>query len=321
MMLFPPRADLPEGFAFRLAGTRGAGDEDEASRDPNGVAFQTNLPDDIELIVFRHGALVFNFSENVGYCGGSTPALDAGPIDPPYDAASEKRLKIASARTTYMNAFIATLWAGGQEATYGFGTQPSIHVGNYLLAEAKGGRWLISPDGPFPQCKEYVPVRVFERAAEVFSSVHERFQEKTLELLPLLHISALHYENLEFSSCLLIGWSVVEALQNRLWMQTISTVSTLKGGHTRVNAERRKRLNGRDYTASVVSQVLSLMGKIDDSRLGALDAARGARNKFAHELAVVSPEAAAQPLSIAASMIAEEAGCAFKVSISYTRRI
>lgn len=267
-MLFPPRADLPEGFAFRLAGTRGAGDEDEASRDLNGFAFRTNLPDDIELIIFRNGTLVFNFSKNDAYCGGSTPALNAGPIDPAYDAALEKRLKIASARTAYMNAFIATLWAGGQEATYGFGSQPSIHVGNYLFAEAKGGRWLISPNGPLPQCKEYVPVRLFEEAAKTFSSIHKSFKEKTLELLPLLHISSLHYENLEFSSCLLIGWSVVEALQNRLWMQTISTASTLKGGHTKVNAERRKRLNGRDYTASVVSQVLSLIGKIDDNRLG-----------------------------------------------------
>ena len=83
----------------------------------------------------------------------------------------------------------------------------------------------------------------------------------------MLHVAAVHYSNLQFSSSLLIGWSIVEALQNRLWAQTISAASVPKGGHTVINAERRKRLQGCDYTASVVSQTLSLMGKIDDSRL------------------------------------------------------
>lgn len=320
-MVLAARANLPDGFAFRLAEAHGTGTPDEASRNPGEAAFQATIPDGIQLIVFRNGIVLFNFAGNNAYCGGSTPAPGGGPISSAYDAAEKERRRIASARTDYMNAFLATLWAGGQEATYGVHMQPSVHIGNYLFAEWKNGTWLITGDSPPVSYGGWIPVEVFKKASEIFSSIYACFHEKTLELLPLLHVAVVHYSNLQFSSSLLIGWSIVEALQNRLWAQTISAASVPKGGHTVINAERRKRLQGRDYTASVVSQTLSLMGKIDDSRLAAMDAARSARNKFAHELATISPDSAALPLSTAASMIAEEAGCPFRMSAFYFSRV
>lgn len=108
------------------------GDADEASRDPGGVAFQTKLPDAIDLIIFRNGIVVFNFSENNTYCGGSMPVLDVGPINPNYETASEKRLKIASARTNYMNVFIAMLEDRRQVMALVFNLQ-SILIVTFLL--------------------------------------------------------------------------------------------------------------------------------------------------------------------------------------------
>ena len=168
-MVLAARANLPDGFAFRLAEAHGAGTPDEASRNPGEAAFQATLPDGIQLIVFRNGIVLCNFAGNNAYCGGSTPALSDGPTSSAYDAAEKERRKVASARTDYMNAFVATLWAGGQEATYGVHMQLSVHIGNYLFAELKNGIWLITGDSPPVSYDGWVPVEVFKKALIAFA--------------------------------------------------------------------------------------------------------------------------------------------------------
>jgi hypothetical protein len=81
------------------------------------------------------------------------------------------------------------------------------------------------------------------------------------------------------------------------------------GGHTEVNRDRRKMLlEGHDYTASIVTQILSLHQKVDDEMLVRLDDARRTRNNFAHSLRDVTWEDAACAIGTANELISKVVG-------------
>jgi hypothetical protein len=75
-----------------------------------------------------------------------------------------------------------------------------------------------------------------------------------------------------------------------------------------MNKERRKLLNGADFTASIVSQILSICGKIDDKTLDRLDEARRRRNAFAHNLVPIKFADAGKAIRLATDMITEIVG-------------
>jgi hypothetical protein len=52
----------------------------------------------------------------------------------------------------------------------------------------------------------------------------------------------------------------------------------------RMSRERRKKLTGRDYTASVMVEMLEVNGQIDHELYKLLETARKARNSWAHDM-------------------------------------
>jgi|SRR5687767_2516672 hypothetical protein len=93
-----------------------------------------------------------------------------------------------------------------------------------------------------------------------------------------------------------------------MWSKLQERVSLESGGHTKLTKERRKLLDGRDYSASVVSQILSICSEIDDDLLERLDKARKKRNAFAHSLERVSSDDAGNALRLAADMVTKIIG-------------
>lgn len=66
-----------------------------------------------------------------------------------------------------------------------------------------------------------------------------------------------------------------------------------------MSRERRKKLTGRDYTASVVIEVLELEGIISHDLYRELEIARKCRNKWMHEMA--SPKASEVKVCVSAA--------------------
>lgn len=96
---------------------------------------------------------------------------------------------------------------------------------------------------------------------------------------------------------------------NKVWASLVHELDARNGGHTEMNRDRRRMLlEGHDYTASIVTQMLSFHKKIEDDMLARLDDARRTRNNFAHSLRPVMWDDAARAINTANELISKVVG-------------
>ncbi len=333
----PPREGLARGFAVRLADQRGISvranfppDQiyDEPNREDDTVAVEVDLPNSVKLIGMRRGYLIFDFSGSEKYCGGEMPSYTGTTEEnKQYTEARALRDDLIAARARYINAFLSTLSWGRHRVGAGVGPQQCVHIGNYLSADIIDNNWHIygagasPPIGGWPQTIFYIPGDAFRNAGEAFVKIHTTLgDDDTFQLLALLQDCISHFHNHQFSAALVVGWSVAEALLNRRWRTYLNEVGG-EAGRTKINKDRRDKLTGRDFTASIITETLSLAGKLNEATREELDSARKARNKFVHNVRDCDPAIAFQAASVAAKMIGEDAGFDFRISSSYPYQI
>jgi hypothetical protein len=116
-----------------------------------------------------------------------------------------------------------------------------------------------------------------------------------------------------------MAWSVVEAILNLKWKQLLKNADVKNEGHTSFNKDRRKLLEGRDYTASIISQMLSITGNLNDELLQKADHARKQRNDFAHKLECVDPDDVVKVVQLGTALLSEMTGITIsqQLSLSY----
>lgn len=133
--------------------------------------------------------------------------------------------------------------------------------------------------------------------------------------LPMLAIadlylrSATFFEAHDYNLALVGGWAIIETALQRLWKRYIEENRTRLIDGTEVafiNSDRKARLiSGRDYTASVVSESLSLVGVLPHDVYVELDKVRKDRNAFLHDLTAVPRVSADRALTVAERMLRE----------------
>jgi hypothetical protein len=134
----------------------------------------------------------------------------------------------------------------------------------------------------------------------------------TLAIGDLYLRSAAFFEAHDYNLALVGSWAIIETLLQTQLMQYLDANRTreIEGAEvTFLNADRRARLaSGRDYTASIISETLSLVGSLRHEMYLELDKVRKDRNRFLHELTAVSRAAADRALTVAEGMLVEVAG-------------
>lgn len=112
------------------------------------------------------------------------------------------------------------------------------------------------------------------------------------------------------SLAILLSWFVIEDIANERWMDWIEGKDTdLGGGRRRINADRRDKMKGRDYPASVVTNLLELADRLSLDQLKTIDTVRSWRNAIAHqEKKPLSSENAATAISAALELVREDCG-------------
>lgn len=103
----------------------------------------------------------------------------------------------------------------------------------------------------------------------------------------------------------------------RKWRDYIDDAGA-PGGPTKIAKDRRKKLTGRDFSASTITEILSIAGKLDERVRENLDMARRARNDFVHNLKPCEPHLAFLGAHVAAQLIAEEAGLDFRIGSGFS---
>jgi hypothetical protein len=110
---------------------------------------------------------------------------------------------------------------------------------------------------------------------------------EALELVALLSRAATDYENHNYAQAVVTAWTIAERLVRKKWSQYLDGQqrNEVVGGTSRpfLNGKRREKLLGADFTASIVSEFLSLDGHLPFELFLQLNQARSSRNAWLHE--------------------------------------
>ncbi|MEA2414279.1 MAG: hypothetical protein QOI58_936 [Thermoanaerobaculia bacterium] len=96
--------------------------------------------------------------------------------------------------------------------------------------------------------------------------------------------SACRSIELRSGESIAVGWTVCEQLVSKEWKDLLSMNHSARGVEANMSSDRRKKLLGRDYTASVMVEMLELHGKLSGPLYNNLESARKARNNWAHDM-------------------------------------
>jgi hypothetical protein len=163
-----------------------------------------------------------------------------------------------------------------------------------------------------------IPASATQRAADDLSNVIVGGLEDVLLLDLFLRGSKAFYDH-NYSLSLITHWTVAEKLLNVLWQQ-LQDDSRERGGQVFIDSNRRKRLNdGRTFTATVMSEMLSFAGYIPQDVYTNLTSARKARNDWMHNLKPVSADDASLASGVCEKLLKQVKG--YDVRSAGLRRI
>ena len=262
----------------------------------------------VPILARRDGFVIFDFEKSPEYA-----YVPAQPGESDVEA-GKARLQQNYRRFHYMSAFLMALHSGMAETKKaGMPVQAPLNPVNYLKAWDVGGMWKVTtPQGHATEGSKFVAqdmkTDVLDHAVRVLERSDAVFGKDGIKILALCLTAGHQYSLHQFESAHLIAWSVIEKQINKIWADLVVALDEKNGGHTKINRDRRDTLTGRDYTASIVTQMLSLHGKIDDNMLSELNKARQKRNDFAHNLGSVTWQDSGWAIGTANRLITEVIG-------------
>jgi hypothetical protein len=117
-------------------------------------------------------------------------------------------------------------------------------------------------------------------ACRVLERTIKQDYKKSLELTSLVSQSAAFHRRHDFPLSVTAAWTAIEILLKKKWGDLLKE----KG----VNRKRRDKLEGVDYTASIVIEFLELSGQITEAQYEILNRIRVKRNSWIHS--AIPPE-------------------------------
>lgn len=124
---------------------------------------------------------------------------------------------------------------------------------------------------------------------EVFDQLNESFQEASLDITLVKRLSQitkayLEFQDGNFSYGLILAWLIIESIVMEKWNNLLSDKNTtFDDGRKRINYERKELfIKGRDYSASVVTNMLELHDYLTFKEFSKINTIRGYRNKVIH---------------------------------------
>lgn len=275
--------------------------------------------EDVPIQVRRDGFIIFEFDKAPRYTGGDVPEAvvdENRKIPKEYSRADRAHVKLGYKRFDYMTAFLQAMFSGYSSVQkLGTPVQPPINPVNYFatIQNAKG-EWLFHQeytrnlDYPLGD-RAITQLDTIKHAVELMEKCKGRFERDYIDILKLTYIACHQYSIHQFESAHIIAWTVVERLLNEMWGELVKEVDAASGGHTALSKDRRDQLlKGRDYSASVITQVLSLSRKLEDELLERLDAARKTRNAFVHKMQPIEHNEAGKVIRVATDLITNLVG-------------
>jgi hypothetical protein len=130
-----------------------------------------------------------------------------------------------------------------------------------------------------PLGRRTIELPVIECSLALLDQILMQKDTGIIQMVEGAYISACRSGERRFGEALILAWGVCEQAVSHEWRKLIDS-----GPSGRVSKERRTKLTGRDYTASVMVEMLEISNRISNDLYRSLEIARKARNHWAHEM-------------------------------------
>jgi hypothetical protein len=273
------------------------------------VVHQEKLAAGLGVQVLREGMFIFDFS---GWLPGK--AVDfSGPDIPAFHTVRQTTWK----RIAVLNTHLACLYTALRHIQ-GSGTEESVlnkmvlspgeYIGMYPQGQVRYFQdGIVDPLTRTRDSKTYAPgapnmadwrlrsrhvtirTATLVESFRLLNTILQRSEAEALITVADLYVrSCKAYEEGNSNLGLITAWAVIERLLNTLWERYVEENREREIEGTRVEfltgVRRKNLLKGRDYTASVISEVLSLTGRLPFDLYRDMSKVRKARNDWMHEL-------------------------------------
>jgi hypothetical protein len=153
-----------------------------------------------------------------------------------------------------------------------------------------------------------VSTDTLQDAADRLEKCVDKESDGALKLCGLGNLAVSSLEDHDYPRCLVTCWVVIEAFLNKKWKTYLNEGRALKVSDERIfiNKNRFEKLTSTNYTASIIIENLSLLGKLSFEEYVIIEDVRKARNKWMHELKDVQLSSAQTALRAAAELFKSE---------------
>ena len=269
------------------------------------IVVKKELCSGIEVRVQRDGTFLFNFSSwkhapQIMIPGYRTPGPQM-PHRPPKETAdaSEKSEKYAVLRAQVMNVHqscLATserlikrrssqvglpLTAADTLKGLTFGaciTYRDSMDAQTLVRNALNNKEGITRQHPF--LRHVLEIEVIAHSLDLLDQILLAEDTDLIQMIEAAYMAACRCAEGRLGEAVTLAWGVCEQLLSTAWETLLN--DTRDTG--RMPARRRKKLKDRDYTASVITEMLELGMRIDHDLYRHLEEARKSRNQWTHDM-------------------------------------
>jgi hypothetical protein len=137
-----------------------------------------------------------------------------------------------------------------------------------------------------PMHRNSFHLSVIDESFIMLEKILENNDSVIVQIIEAIYIAASRESEGRSGESVMLAWGVCEQLVSILWNRLIVDAKKDKDISEKISGDRLKKLRGRDYTASVMVEVLEITGKIDNGLYRSLEIARKTRNHWAHEMRV-----------------------------------
>lgn len=141
----------------------------------------------------------------------------------------------------------------------------------------------------FKKRRRVIPIKELKQIVNLTNNLISN--EKVVDSLNLLIHSFTNLTKGEINQSFILSWTIIEQFINYKWDSLLNS--------KQISGRRKEKLTGRDYTASVKTEILNLFDIIKENDYIVLNKLRKKRNKFIHEIENISNEIAQESLNLA----------------------
>jgi hypothetical protein len=286
---------------------------------------RTKLGGGLEMRATVEGLFAFDFSA-IADC--KIPGNEDGAMDD-FNAIAEAMIR----RTRIMNAYLAFFYTHqilvdhrgqdrmvvtpdltismhslNKDSGQGFGSQRVSHLSMSRFESTYIQTLPYSMDDRISMRGGPVSEEVVQSAAADLSVLIENQGDEGVLLVDLFLRASKAFQDHNHSLSLISYWTIIERLVNDLWMQMQEDYKSHQGA-TFIDGARRKRLkDGRTFTASVMSEMLSFLDYISKDLYDDISATRKVRNDWMHDLKSVDAKEAMLANSVCERLLKQVKG-------------